>query len=79
MSYKNFNFMEILIGLSILLICACMLFPMFVRSKYIVKVNGQTVHENVSVYTYTHNDTLTVFAKDGKIYKYSGNWELVPE
>ena len=68
------------VGLSILLICVCVFLPIFGFSqKYIVKVNGQTVHENVSVYTYTYNDTLTVFENDGKIYKYSGNWELVPE
>jgi len=80
MSYRNVKFTEILVGISVVLICACLLFPIFgLGKKYIVKVNGVTVHENVSVFTYTHNDTLTVFGKDGKVYKYSGNWELVPK
>ena len=74
------TFVEAVSFTAIVLIVLCLLTVHFgFGDKYTVKIRGEVVHENVQIYQDRHNNTLTVYDKDGTIHMYNGNWELMKE
>lgn len=80
MNYKNDILIEFFVGIAMLfIVCSVLMIPFGFGNKYTVKIRGEVMHENVQIYQDRHNNTLTVYDKDGTIHMYNGNWELVKE